>query len=248
MIKKRGKAVAKAAQKAAEKILDLIYPVRCPFCDRPVLPKEGYVCDKCRENIRVVRQPYCMKCGKPLRQEEKEYCGDCNRIEHGYDRGRFLLVYEGRVRESVYRFKYGKRREYAKAYGQWMEQELGEFVRLIRPDALIPVPLHKKRFRKRGYNQAEELAKEIGRRMKVPVYTSYVQREKNTKPQKELDFSGRQNNLKKAFKITRNDVKLNTTIIIDDIYTTGSTVDALSAELKAAGVQKVFFLCLAGGK
>lgn len=189
-----------------------------------------------------------MKCGKPLEREEKEYCRDCLRAEHSYDRGRFLLVYEGRVRESVYRFKYGKRREYAKAYSRWMEEELGDFIRSVRPDALIPVPLHKKRLRKRGYNQAEELAREIGRRMKVPVQASCVRREKNTKPQKELDLAGRQNNLKKAFKIKQNDVKLNTTIIIDDIYTTGSTVDAISEELKAAGVQKVFFLCLAGGK
>lgn len=229
-------------------VLQLIFPRRCPFCDEPVLRKEEFVCAECKGRISVVKEPYCMKCGKKLGRSEAEYCADCEKYPHGYDRGRSLFVYEGPVKGSVYRFKYAGRKEYAKCYAGLMEAELGDFVREIGPDALVPVPLHRKRFRKRGYNQAQLLAKEIGDRMRIPVLSASVQRVKNTVPLKTLERARRQNNLKKAFKINGNDVKLNTIIIIDDIYTTGSTVDALSEVLRCAGVKKIYFLTLAGGR
>jgi len=232
---------------AVEWILGLIYPVRCPFCDEPVPMGEGVVCSACLSKVRIVGEPYCLKCGKQLSAEAEEYCTDCTCHSHFFERGRSLFVYENIVRESVYRFKYGGRREYARAYAYLAERQLGDFIRSVNPDVLIPVPLHSKRLYKRGYNQAELLAKEIGRRMGIPILTDVVKRVQNTQPQKELDVAQRQNNLKKAFKINRNDVKLYTTIIIDDIYTTGSTMDALSALLKEAGAERVFFLCLAGG-
>lgn len=231
-----------------DRILRLLYPVRCPFCDEPVPVRDGLVCKSCFLKVPIVREPFCYKCGKQLEVAEEEYCEDCSRLRHSFDRGRTLFVYDDAVRKSVYRFKYGGRKEYAKAYALLAEDYLGDFIREIQPDALIPVPLHRERYRKRGYNQAELLARGIGERMGVPVLTNVVKRTKNTKPQKELDVAGRQNNLKKAFKINGNDVKLYTTIIIDDIYTTGSTVDAISEQLKEAGTGRVFFLCLAGGK
>lgn len=117
-----------------------------------------------------------------------------------------------------------------------------------RPDALVPVPLHPERERKRGYNQAALLAQALGKRLNIPVLSDWLVRVKNTKPQKELEGTARQNNLKKAFKIVQDDVKLNTIVIIDDIYTTGSTIDAAALECRAAGVRRVFFITLAIGK
>lgn len=229
-------------------ILDLIYPVRCPFCDRPVPYRQGQICPDCEPEKNIVRQPYCMKCGKQLRREEQEFCEDCLLHTHYFERGRILFVYKGAIKKSVYRFKYGGRKEYAKIYAGLVERELGDFVKEINPDGIIPVPLHRRRHQKRGYNQAELLAGEIGDRMRIPVYAGFVSRVKNTIPQKKLDLAGRQNNLKKAFKICRNDVKLNTIIIIDDIYTTGSTIDAMSCLLRQYGVKRIFFLALAGGE
>jgi predicted amidophosphoribosyltransferase len=84
--------------------------------------------------------------------------------------------------------------------------------------------------------------------MGIPVLTKLVKRTKNTIPQKELDLSARQNNLKKAFKLCRNDVKLNTIIIIDDIYTTGSTIDAVAEQFREAGVKKIYFVAISGGR
>ena len=112
----------------------------------------------------------------------------------------------------------------------------------------MPVPVHAARKRERGYNQAEALAGEIGRRMGIPVDFRLIKRVKKTLPQKLLDDRERQNNLKRAFKIARNDVKLKRVVIIDDIYTTGSTIDACALELKRAGVEKVYFIAIAIGK
>ena len=117
----------------------------------------------------------------------------------------------------------------------------------MRPDALIPIPLHRKRLVKRGYNQAELLAEAVGRKLGVPVYGKLVKRVKNTAPLKRQNPQERQNNLKKAFIIMQNDVKLDTIILIDDIYTTGSTVDEVTDVLKRHGVKKVYVITLACG-
>ena len=109
---------------------------------------------------------------------------------------------------------------------------------------MVPVPLSKQRLYKRGYNQSELLAREVSKQTGVPVLNRFVVRERDTVAQKELNPTERQNNLKKAFKIAQNDVKLSTIIIIDDIYTTGSTVDAVARLLKKAGVKKIYVLAL----
>ena len=127
------------------------------------------------------------------------------------------------------------------------KQRLGGFIRSCRAEALVPVPLHKSRFRKRGYNQAQVLAEELSALTGIPVRTDLIERAEKTAPMKDLSAAERQNNLKKAFKICRNDVKLSI-IVIDDIYTTGSTIDAMSRELKKAGVERIYFVTLAIGR
>ena len=235
-------------RKVAERVLNLIYPRRCLMCDGILMAGERDVCRRCEPEVQIIRGPYCMKCGKALEREEDEYCKDCLCYPHRYEKGRSLFVYDGAVKKSLYRFKYGGRKEYAHGYACLTEEHLGAYIKEIHPEALVPVPLHRRKYRMRGYNQAEVFAKQLGNRMGIPVASKLVRRVKNTLPQKELDLTQRQNNLKKAFKINKNDVKLNTIIIVDDIYTTGSTIDALAATLKEAGVQKVFFLTISGGR
>jgi len=186
-----------------------------------------------------------MRCGKKL-AEDGEFCMDCKSKRHEFVRGRALYEYKSAA-ASIYRFKYGKRQEYADFFGEEIVRYLGDFIREVQPDALIPIPLHRKRLEKRGYNQAALLARAVGRYSGVPVNEKLLVRVRNTAPLKLQNPSERQNNLKKAFNIAENDVKLNTTVIIDDIYTTGSTVDEAARVLKAAGVQKIYFITLACG-
>ena len=229
----------------AEQLLQLLFPRRCPVCDEIVRPYGQKICPGCRKKLKLLTPPWCLQCGKKLR-EEGDLCLDCRRRSHNFVRGRALYEYSG-VAASIYRLKYGKRQEYAEFFGEEMAYYLGDFIRQVRPDALIPVPLHRKRCAKRGYNQSELLAEALGRRLGIPVYGKLLRRVKNTAPLKKQNPLERQNNLKKAFIIRQNDVKLDTIIIVDDIYTTGSTVDEVADVLKRHGARKVYVVTLACG-
>ena len=227
-------------------LTDLFYPRRCPVCDKAVKPFGNLICEECKKKIKYIKAPFCQKCGKELKDKRAVFCYDCSHKEHKYDRGMALFAYPS-VADSIYRFKYRGRREYAAYYGERMAGILGRRMLSLKPDALVPVPIHSSKKRARGYNQAEVLAKEVGRRLNIPVETNLIKRIRKTIPMKDLSAQERQNNLKKAFKICRNDVKLNTIIIVDDIYTTGSTIDAMAKELRRAGIRYIYFATLAIG-
>ncbi|MCM1144244.1 MAG: ComF family protein [Blautia sp.] len=227
-------------------LLDFIYPRRCPVCDKAVKPFGSLICEGCKEKIKYIKAPYCQKCGKELKDKRALFCHDCMQREHVYDKGMALFAYPS-VASSIFRFKYKNRKEYAAYYGERMASILGERILALQPDALIPVPIHSSKKRVRGYNQAEALARELGGRLNILVETKLIVRTRKTIPMKDLSAQERQNNLKKAFKIRDNDVKLNTVIIIDDIYTTGSTIDAMARELRGVGVRHIYFAALAIG-
>ena len=177
---------------------------------------------------------------------EEVLCYDCKRKQHEFVRNFSVFEYPV-ICESLYRFKYRGRAEYAEYYAKAAYRFHGERLHLLQADAIIPVPLHKSRYRKRGYNQAEEFAKGVSKLLNVPVKTDLIKRVKSTKALKNLDVAGRQNNLKKAFLIMQNDVKLKTIILVDDIYTTGATLDEISRVCKASGVENIYTLTVAVG-
>lgn len=226
-------------------VVNLLFPRRCPICDEIVPGGKNTICMPCYKKVRFVEPPRCAKCGKKL-LSETTVCKDCEQGVHEFIRGRAMFEYAS-IKQSLYRFKYGGRQEYSAFYGEAVSLYLGEFLERVKPDALIPIPLSGQRLRKRGYNQALVLAREIGKRSQIPVFENLLLRRKNTAPLKLLNPKERQNNLKKAFIIGRNDVKLNTIIIIDDIYTTGSTIDEAARTLKGVGIENIYFVVLASG-
>ena len=177
----------------------------------------------------------------------KVYCFDCMRRSHDFERNFSVFEYPV-IRESLYRFKYRGRAEYAAYYAKEAYKLHARRIMELHADAIVPVPLHKSRFRKRGYNQAYELAMELSMLTGVPVYEGLIKRVKSTKALKTLDVRERQNNLKKAFLIIQNDVKLKTIILVDDVFTTGKTLEEAAAELKRGGMAKEYFVALAIGK
>ena len=227
-------------------ILQLLFPLRCPVCDDIVRPYGAKICVPCREKLKLLTPPWCMQCGKKL-YTDGYLCQDCQRKKHKYLRGRALYEYESAA-PAIYRFKYGKRQEYADFFGEEIARFLGNFIRQCNPDGLIPVSLHAKRMRHRGYNQAQLIAEALSEHTGIPVNGVLIGRCKRTKPLKNLTGRERQNNLKKAFKILQNDVKLDTIVIIDDVYTTGSTADAMTQVLQSAGISKVYVLTLTIGR
>ena len=229
-------------------ILNLIFPLRCPVCDEILPIGNSYLCSSCQKKLVIIRTPFCMKCGKQLNNFEKEYCFDCNFKEHHFTRGRAVFDYRC-ILDGIYRFKYSNRAEYADFFAREIIRVLGDELKNWQVDAIVPVPLHKNRLKKRGYNQAELIGEKLSKITHIPMRNNLIIREKNTIPQKTLDYASRINNLKKAFKIVENDVKLSTIVIVDDIYTTGSTIDAVSMEFREhTNVKKIYFVTIAIGK
>lgn len=184
--------------------------------------------------------------------QEEEFCGDCLGKSASFEYGYSLFVYNSSLQDSIGRFKYHGRREYASFYAEELYREYGEWISQTGAEALIPVPIHKNRFRTRGYNQAELIARELGTLSGIPVWSRLLVRSRDTLPQKDLNHQERRENLSGAFLLGKQEGELNQipkcVIIIDDIYTTGSTVEVCSRVLKKAGVHKIYFLCVCIGK
>lgn len=227
-----------------KKLLEWLYPSVCIFCGKIC---ESGICEECGKKVGVIEEPRCKKCGKPIRQEEAEFCYDCEREELCYEQGRSLWLHKVPVSSSIYSFKYKNRRVYGEVYAKEMVKKFGELIRLWEIEVIVPVPLHRKKQKKRGYNQAEILAKQIGMRVRIPVNTMMVKRKINTVPQKEFTRKERKKNLKNAFEVKGN-IKEKRVLIIDDIYTTGSTIHSISVALKKAGVEKTYFLTISIGQ
>lgn len=233
-------------------MLHLLFPPRCPFCDEVMLssvflPSDG-ICGSCSKKMEYIREPSCKKCGKPLEDERREYCYDCTRHERDFKQGKALWVYQGAVRESISRFKYQGRQEYARYYGEELVRVYGGWIRQCGIEALVPIPLSAKRLRRRGFNQAELIAREISRHTGIPIFGKLLLRVRETTAQKELNHEERKINLKKAFKTTVNKVQLNHILLIDDIYTTGSTMQEAAAELKRSGAEEIYCLSVSIGR
>lgn len=238
--------------KIKDALVNMAFPRRCPVCDEIVPTGDGLICSCCRTKPQYITEPRCRRCGKQLMGEQGQnspglFCRDCMQRKHVYDYGYALYDYQS-MRKSIYRFKYGKRCEYADFYAKDICEKLSDEICMMGADSIIPVPVHASRLRSRGYNQAELVAAELSRFTGIPMDKKLVKRVRKTVPQKELTIQERQNNLKKAFHISANVVKLNKVILVDDIYTTGSTFDAIAMELKRRGVKSVYFIALCIGE
>lgn len=229
-----------------ENIKDVLFPKTCPGCDR-ILGRGELICEACKNKIQYIVEPRCKKCGKGLAKEEYELCYDCQHSTHLFRMGVAAFRYDKLISKSIYRFKYHNRRTYARFYGTALYTSCKDDIKRWQADALIPVPIHRRKEQRRGYNQAELLANELGKIMDVPVDNRCLKRIRDTKPQKDFDKTGRKKNLEKAFKICTDVVEYKKVILVDDIYTTGSTIDECASVLMQAGVKDIYFVSLAIG-
>lgn len=233
-------------EKMKNTFLDILYPRHCPVCHDILVPGTQRICKRCRERLKPVTGPRCMKCSKPLPDPAQEYCADCSRRTHLFEQGIGIFPYSTLLQESLFQLKYGKRQEYGVFYG-----ELGAFyaedqIRRWKIDYIVPIPLHRKRLETRGYNQAEIIAEALAKRTGLPVRKKLLKRKRNTKPQKDLSPGERQKNIKGAFSVNGDPGEENI-LLIDDIYTTGATIDEAAGTLKRAGAKKIYFLVVAIG-
>ncbi len=220
-------------------VVSLLYPPTCPVCG--TIRQKNEACFQCEKKLKYITEPRCKKCSKHILMEEMEYCMDCGRREHGYESGIALYAYQDYVKELIMKYKYHNRREYGEWLAQQMIRYLGDKWKEWDCDVIMPIPVHKKKRVKRGFNQTEIMAERIAEYLRVPCVANLLERTVNTTPQKEFSPEERRKNLKNAFKISENIVKYKKVLLVDDIYTTGSTIDSCAEVLKEHGVRKVYF-------
>ena len=239
-----------------ERLISLLYPRRCPVCGGIVAKNGGksfLICQECVDKLSPVCQPVCKRCGKEVLGSRTEFCPDCLRHPKTFDGGAALFNYNDAARSSMAAVKYKNKREYLDFYSQAIVSRYGKWLSFLKPDSLVPVPVHPSRRRKRGFNQAEEMAVRMSSLTGIPVEADLLIRVRKTLPQKELNPTERLKNLSSAFALgsfyKMHPEKLpRCVILIDDIYTTGSTMEACTRILKGAGVKKVYVMSICIGK
>lgn len=229
-----------------ETVLDFFYPKECPVCLDRLKPGKELICPECRKKIRYVSGATCYKCGKPLSDETKEFCRDCAKRELPWIYGISYAEYSSKyIRRMLSEVKYHNGRQLLDWPCLDFAKRIKNEVDALKADALIPIPVHEKRFRERGYNQAAEIAERLSKEWKIPVDSEYLTRTENTKAQKELSREERMKNLRTAFCVNGAPKKYRRVILVDDIYTTGSTMESCTNVLIKAGIPEVYFVTLA---
>lgn len=231
-----------------EKVLNTIYPPSCALCGDLLGKGERYICADCEVSLPRVTEPACFKCGKEISDNETELCEDCSRHIRSFVRGFPAMNYDEMFQESIAAFKYHGKKDYGKYFAYEIVRSRGKDIAGAKPEVLIPIPLHKRKLRKRGYNQAEVIARELGRKLDIPVDDKILIRTVNTLPQKRLNSIERENNLKNAFQSQEKRVKYNKIMLVDDIYTTGTTVEACTKVLHDIGVKDIYYTSICIGR
>lgn len=235
--------------KLLQVLLECIYPARCPLCHDIIRPRGRLLCSKCKKDIKILKEPRCKKCSKAIDTLDEEYCFDCMHTQHYFTEGFAAFPYHRKMQQSMMYFKFHGRKEYGNFYAEVLGHTAVDVLKRWQPDVLMPVPLYKRKQKERGYNQAEVIGRVLSQRFSIPIRTDLIERVRYTKAQKELSNKERRKNLKNAFRVIGEVKEYNSVLMVDDIYTTGSTVDAIAKELKKGGVNHVFFItvCIGSG-
>lgn len=228
-------------------IIDSLLPKTCPVCKDIVVPRGNQICRKCLLSFSFVKEPTCEKCGKEILSASQKICYDCRYNRKSFTKGIALLNYEELSRECMSGIKFLNRKEDIDVFAAMIVSRLGKTIKNWEPECLIPVPVYKDRLIKRGYNQAEELAKGIGKRLNIPVNSEILIRNRPTKAQKSLNPQERLENLSGAFDIGKCIKTTRCVVLVDDIYTTGSTAEACTRVLRRTGIEDIRVLCICIG-
>ncbi len=238
-------------------LLDLVFPPFCPVCQRRLGEgRRDPLCGVCWESLDRIAPPYCRVCGLPfVRLPALEVaptlgaghlCGLCRRRPPPFAYARAAVRYGEVAREAVHALKFGGRRALAAPLGDLVAEIAADALPAGAPDLLAPVPLHPRRERERGFNQAFLLARRVGDAWRVPVCADVLTRTLATRPQTELTAKARRGNVRGAFALRRPELVAGRhVVLVDDIFTTGSTVTACARCLREGGASAVGVLTVA---
>lgn len=235
-----------------KQLLPVLFPRHCPLCNK-LVSYGNFIHEECHKELPLIHFPVCMRCGKPISSPTQEYCYDCRIFPKSFQRGLSLFLYNKKTRPIMSAFKYQNKR----ALADFFHQELCRYrlsqLKSFNINAVIPVPIHKNKYKKRGYNQAALLSNRLAMTLNLPHYPNMLIRSVDTLPQKQFNPQARLNNLKKAFCFNSHYDKLLSqaapfsVLLVDDIYTSGATMEACTRILLEAGVSKVYVLSICIG-
>lgn len=233
-------------------ILDMVYPERerCFNCGaRLFFPEIKGLCPECLGKIDFINY-YCLHCGRVISSEKPALCRLCRSKPFNFNLARSVALYDGMMRELILKFKYGHILELKEPLSELLTLYFYHYYDNYRIDYLIPIPLHAKREEERGYNQAGVLADFLGKKCRIPVLTGALLRTKNSQPLYNLGPEERGRVIRGSFALAdREKIKDKVILLIDDILTTGATVNEASLVLKEkGGIKSVYVLTLATGR
>jgi ComF family protein len=227
-------------------VVDFLLPPVCVACSARVASRDS-LCPSCWNQISFIQPPLCDRLGIPLPYDTGTRTISTRALAEPpiYGRARAVAEFGGAMRDLIHRFKYADQHHPRRLFGRWMAVAGREL--LADADVLVPIPLHRWRLARRRFNQAAELAREVARLTGVPSNPGLLQRIKRTPTQVGMTADQRRRNMQAAFAVpgTTADVFGLNIVLVDDVITTGATVDAAARVLLAAGATRVDVLALA---
>ena len=240
---------------AIRHLIDIIYPPRCHICLEFLgknRTQDGLsLCKGCFEGLSPITPPLCPVCGRPFKTglHENHLCEDCLRKRPLYYRAGAPYLYEEKVMEAVHSFKYGGRTSLGHTLGSLLARFAEQWLPEAENPLIMPIPLHPRKLRERGFNQSLVLARHVASRTGFELDFLTLRRIRYTLPQAGLKGSERRRNVRRAFELTgQKAVKGRTVLLVDDVATTGSTLNECARVLIRAGAERVNCLVLARTK
>ena len=223
-------------------LVNFFFPPRCALCGQILEDQRSDLpCPSCRERISPIFRPLCPGCGVPFQAPgDDHFCSACLTENRFFSMARAIGIYEGWIAETLSRFKYHGASHLAVPLGNLMAECEDPDLFWSVMDTLIPVPLHPHRLRERGFNQSLLLARQISRRHSIPVDFLTLERIRMTVPQVDLSGAERKKNLQGAFRVRKKEnIRQKHILLVDDVFTTGTTVGECSKVLLQAGAKQV---------
>ena len=209
---------------------------------------EGTICSDCRQQFSPVGPPLCTHCGRPFAAGDSHPCSRCLEREPIYDLARAGGLYRNTMVTAIHRLKYQERVHLAKDLAVWTLNQWERPGFLPKMDMIIPVPLHPHRLKERGFNQSQLLGRVLAKKLHVPCDPFVLIRTKDTDPQVGLSEKERKENVRGAFAVNpgrHSRIEGKTLLVLDDVMTTGATVEECARTLKNSGAEKICVLTIA---
>ncbi|OGO17420.1 MAG: hypothetical protein A2Z02_05150 [Chloroflexi bacterium RBG_16_48_7] len=219
-------------------IVEFLFPATCVGCGK----WGNFICSQCSKSLPRISPPFCKKCGKP--ETSGTFCPVCWSYQGKIDGIRSVFHFDGVIRQAIHDLKYHHLKALSGPIADYLVQYLRE--NPMSGDALVPVPIHKNRIKQRGYNQSVLIAERLGKMLDLPVITTVLVRNRDSLPQaRSTNVEQRKRNVLGAFSCNDDPIAYKDIILIDDVCTSGATLEACAVALKNSGFNSVWGLTVA---